>query len=388
MRGSEASNNALDQTAGSHSLAAAGQRDRSPHRRPEHHGMAASRTGPREERTGGPTARKMRKSLLRHLALLLVLAVFALPLAVDAEQARKLPRLCFLTFDPGTTQQSRFNPFFHRLRELGHVDGRTIAIDYLSADGRGDRFPALAVECLRLQADIIVVTTTPAAQAAKNATRTIPIVMLPLGDPVGTGLVASLARPGGNVTGQTSMSPGLAAKRLALPREAVPRISRVLVLSYPEDPISALQIKELESAARSLGVRLLVLDIRTADDLPAAYDAGAKGRAEALLTTTASIFVAQRQRVVTLAAQHSLPGLYAYRAVVDSGGLMAYDSYTPDLLGRTAIYVDRILKGAKPADLPVEQPTKFELVINLKTAKALGLTIPRSVLARADQIIE
>lgn len=330
----------------------------------------------------------MRKCLLRHLALLLSLLVFALPLAVDAEQAGKRPRLCFLTFDPGTTPASRFNPFFQRLRDLGYVDGRTITIDYLSADGQGERFPALAVECLRLKADIIVVTTTPAAQAAKNATRTIPIVMIPLGDPVGTGLVASLARPGGNVTGQTFMASGLAAKRLALLKEAVPRISQVLVLTYLVDPIAAPQVKELESAARSLGVKLIVQDIRTADDLPAAFDAGIRGRAEGLLTTAESIFAVQSKRVVELAARHRLPGLYPYRVVVESGGLMAYDSYTPDLLGRTATYVDRVLKGAKPADLPVEQPTKFELVINLKTAKALGLTISPSLLLRADQVIE
>ena len=241
---------------------------------------------------------------------------------------------------------------------------------------------------MRLKPDAIVVTTTPAAQAVKDATRTIPIVMIPLGDPVGTGLVTSLARPGGNVTGLTFMASGLAAKRLEVLKEAVPRLSRVLVLSYLVDPIAAPQVKELESAARSLGVKLLVQDIRTGDDLPAAFHAGAKWRADGLLTTAESIFAAQRKRVVELAAQHRLPGLYPYRAAVDAGGLMAYDSYTPNLVAQTATYVDRILKGAKPADLPVEQPTKFELVINLKTAKALGLTIPPSLLLRADQVIE
>ena len=248
--------------------------------------------------------------------------------------------------------------------------------------------PTLAADCVRLKADVIVVTTTPGAQAAKNATRTIPIVLHALGDPVATGLVASLARPGGNVTGVTQMSSGLAAKRLELLKEAVPRVSRVLVLAYLVDPIAPPQVKELETAARSLGVKLLVQDIRTADDLPAAFDAGAKERAEGLLTTSASLFVVQRKRVVELAAQHRMPGMYPYRLVVDAGGLMAYDSYTSDLQARAATYVDKILKGAKPADLPVEQPTKFELIINLKTAKALGLTIPQSVLQRADQVIE
>jgi putative tryptophan/tyrosine transport system substrate-binding protein len=256
----------------------------------------------------------------------------------------------------------------------------------LSAEGRGERFANLADECLRLKAHVIVVTNNPAALAAKNATRSVPIV-IPLGDPVGTGLVASLARPGGNVTGHTFMASGLAAKRLGLLKEAVPRISRVLVISYPEDPIAAPQVRELETAARSLGVTLLVQDIRTAEDLPAAFDAGVRGRADGLLTTAESIFVVERQRVAELAARHSLPGLYPYGAVVESGGLMAYDSYT-HLLARTAVYVDRILKGANPAELPVEQPTVFELAINLKTAKALGLTIPPSLLLRADRVIE
>jgi putative ABC transport system substrate-binding protein len=212
--------------------------------------------------------------------------------------------------------------------------------------------------------------------------------MIPLDDPVATGLVASLARPGGNVTGQTFMASGLAAKRLGLLKEAVPRISRVLVISYLVDPIAAPQVRELETAARSLGVTLLVQDIRTAEDLPAAFDAGVRWRADGLLTTAESTFVVERQRVAELAARHSLPGLYPYGAVVDSGGLMAYDSYTPDLLARAAVYVDRILKGANPAELPVEQPTVFELVINLRTVKALGLTIPPSLLLRADRVIE
>jgi putative ABC transport system substrate-binding protein len=321
------------------------------------------------------------------LTVTLGLTLLAAPLAASA-QPGKIPRLCFLTFDPGTPQSSRFDVFFQGLRDLGYVDGQTISIDYLSAEGRGERFPALAVDCLRLKADIIVVTTTPAAQAAKNATRTIPIVMHSLGDPVATGLVASLARPGGNVTGTTLMASGLAAKRLGLLKEIVPRISRVLVLAYLVDPIAAPQVKELESAAHSLGITLLVHDIRTADDLPAAFDAGAKERAEGVLTTAESIFVAQRNRVVQLAAQHRLPGIYPYRLTVDAGGLIAYDSYTSDLQRRAAAYVDKILKGAKPSDLPVEQPTKFELIINLKAAKALGLTIPPSLLQRADEVIQ
>src|SRR2546422_6587647 len=298
--------------------------------------------------------------------------LLAVSLPAEA-QPRKIPRLCFLTFDPGTPQSTRFTPFFQGLRDLGYVDGRNIAIDYLSADGRSERFATLAADCVRLKANVIVATTTPGAQAAKNATRTIPIVLHALGDPVATGLVASLARPGGNVTGVTQMSSGLAAKRLELLKEAVPRISRVLVLSYLVDAIAPPQVKELETAARSLGVKLLVQDIRTADDLPAAFDPGVRERAEGLRATAERIFLAQRNRVVQLAAQHRLPGMYPYRPMVDAGGLMAYDSFTSTLQARTVTYVARILKGAKPSDLPVEQPTKFELIINLKTAKALGL---------------
>jgi putative ABC transport system substrate-binding protein len=324
----------------------------------------------------------------RRRFLLTSLAVVAAPLAVEAQPAKSIPRLCFLTFDPGTPQSSRFSPFFQGLRDLGYVDGQTISIHYLSAAGRGEQFPALAAECLRLKADIIVVTTTPAAEAAKTATQTVPIVMHSLGDPVGTGLVASLARPGGNVTGTTLLASGLAAKRLGLLKEIVPRLSRVLVLSYPEDPIAAPQVKALDSAAHSLGVKLLVHDIRTADDLPAAFDAGSREGAEGVLTTAESIFVVQRNRVVQLAAKHRLPGMYPYRLMVDAGGLMAYEAYTSELQRRAALYVDKILKGTKPADLPVEQPTKFELVINMKAAKALGLTIPPSLLLRADQVIE
>jgi putative ABC transport system substrate-binding protein len=325
---------------------------------------------------------------MRHSARSLILVILALLLPVEAQQAAAIPRLCFLTFDPGTLRSTRFGPFFQSLRDLGYEDGRTITIDYLSANGRAERFPALAAECLRLKANVIVVSTTPAAQAAKNATRTIPIVMLPLGDPVGTGLVDNLARPGGNVTGLSQMAPTLAAKRLALLKEAVPRTLRVLVLSYPLDPIAGLQIKELRTAARSLGVTLHVRDIRTADDFPAAFDAGAKDSADGLLTTIESIFAANRARVIELAAQHRLPAVYHLRLFVEAGGLMAYAASRPDLYARAAVYVDRILKGAKPADLPVEQPTKFELVINAKTAKALGLTIPQSLLFRADQVID
>ena len=313
------------------------------------------------------------------------------PLAVEAPQAGKIPRLCFLTFDPGTSRSpsTRFEAFFQSLPDLGYVDGKTLTLDYLSSTVRGEPFSALAAECVRLKADIIVASTTPAAQAAKNATHTIPIVMLALGDPVGTGLVDSLARPGGNVTGMSQMTSGLAAKRLELLKEVVPGISRVLVLSYLVDPIAPLQVKALKEAAPSLGVTLQIHDIRSADDLPAAFDAGAREHAQALLTTAESIFRVERARVTELSARHRLPAIYAYSSfVTEAGGLMAYDVDESDLHRRAATYVDKILKGARPADLAIQQPTKFQLVINLKAAKALAITIPRSLLLRADQVIE
>jgi putative ABC transport system substrate-binding protein len=309
------------------------------------------------------------------------------PLAAQA--SKNVPRLCFLTFDPGASRSTRFEAFFQGLRDLGYVDGQTINIDYLSADGRSERFLALAAECLRLQADIIAVSTTPAAQAAKDATQTIPIVMIALGDPVGTRLVDSLARPGGNVTGMSQMVSDLAAKRLELLKQAVPKVSRVLVLSYLTDPIAPPQVKALKEAAGPLGITLQIQDIRTADDLPAAFDAATREHADGLITTAESIFVAERARVSELAARYGLPAMYPYSIqVTDAGGLMAYDTDFPDLLSRAASYVDRILKGARPSDLAVQQPTKFALVINLRTAKALGLTISESFLQRADQLVE
>ena len=310
------------------------------------------------------------------------------PFSARAQQSRKTPRLCFLTFDPGTLETTRFKPFFQALRDLGYVDGQTITIDYLSANGQGERFPDLAADCVRLEADAIVVTTTPAAKAAKAATATIPIIMYPLGDPVVTGLVASLNRPGGNVTGLTFMASGIAAKRLALLKEVVPKITSVLVLSYRVDPISGPQLDELETAAGSLGVKLLILDIRSADDIAAAFDAGVSEGVEGVLTTAESIFAAQGKRVVQLALEHKLPGMYPYRLMVEAGGLMAFDSYTSSFQAYTATYVDKILKGANPRDLPIERPTKFELIINMRTAKTLGLTIPQTLLATADEVLE
>jgi putative tryptophan/tyrosine transport system substrate-binding protein len=324
-------------------------------------------------------------------AFFAMLALLAAPSVSKGQQSKPIPRLCFLTLDPGTLQarSPRFDAFFQTLRELGYVDGQSINTDYLSAADHSERFPDLVGECLRRKADIIVPTTTPVAQAAKRATSTVPIVMIALGDPVGTGLVNSLALPGGNVTGMSFMVTELAAKRLELLKDAVPTISRVLVLTYLVDPIAPLQVKAMKEAAQSLGVTLLVHDIQSADDLPAAFDAGVGEGADGLIVTAESIFLIHRAEVGQLAARHRLPAMYALPTWVrDGGGLMAYSVAGFDVQRRTAAYVDRILKGAKPSDLPVEQPTKFELVINLKAAEALGLTIPPTLLARADEVIE
>jgi putative ABC transport system substrate-binding protein len=323
------------------------------------------------------------------LAFLAMLVLLAAPSVSESQQSKTIPRLCLLVFERYTLgKRPGLDAFLQTLRDLGHVDGRSFIIDYLSADERNEGFPTIAAECLRLKADVIATTTTPAALAAKKATRTIPIVMIAPGDPVGTGLVNSLAQPGGNITGTSQMIPELAAKRLQLLKEAVPGISRVLVLSYLVDPIAPLQVKAMKEAAQSLGVTLQVHDIQAADDLPAAFDAGVGDGADGLIVTAESIFLIHRARVNELAARHKLPAMYAAPTWVRDGGLMAYSVAGFDVQRRAATYVDRILKGAKPSDLPVEQPTKFELVINLKAAEALGLTIPPTLLARADEVIE
>jgi len=325
----------------------------------------------------------------RKFITLLGVAAMAWPLVANAQEPKKIPHLCFLTFDPGTLQSSpRFGVFFNSLRDLGYVDGQTIVIHYLSADGKDDRFPALASECLRLKADIIAVSTTPAAQAAKRATRTVPIVMIALGDPVGTGLVESITRPGGNVTGMSQMVPELSAKRLELLKEAVPKISRVLVLSYLSDPIAPLQVAALDKVAPSLGVTLFVRDIRSSADIAPAFDAGVSEHVDGVIMTAESVLVVHGAQISEFAARLRLPAVYPYVIQAKAGGLMAYEATTPELHKNAALYVDKILKGAKPSDLPVQQPTKLSLAINLKAAKALGLAVPPSLLARADEVIE
>ena len=324
----------------------------------------------------------------KFITLLGCAAAWLLVVAPPAGAAQKLPRLCFVTFDAGTLQTNRFGVFFNRLSDLGYVDSKTIAIDYLSADGRGDRFSGLAEECLRRDADVIAVSTTPAAKAAKAATSTIPIVMLGLVDPTESGLVASLARSGGNITGQSTPASELGAKRLQLLTELLPGLKRVRVLFYPADPIDAPQIRKLKQAAGTLGLTLQLREIRSAEDFPSAFEDQGNEPAQALLTTAESIFIVNRSRIIELAMQHRLSAVYPFVDSAREGGLMSYSADGAEMLRGAAGQVDRILRGAKPADLPVEQPTKFSLGINLKTAKALGLTVPHSLLARADEIIE
>jgi putative ABC transport system substrate-binding protein len=278
--------------------------------------------------------------------------------------------------------------FRQGLRELGYVEGRNLTIEYRWAAGKEERLPELAAELVRLKVDIIVASATPTIVAAKRATSTIPIVMAAVGDPVGSGLVASLARPGGNVTGLTLMSTELAGKRLQLVRELLPKATRVAVLAYRGPSGTLLFLEQMRAAAQQTGVQLVVQEVSEAGELRGAFAAMQRERAQALIVQVSPLTREHRRQVEELAAQHRLPAMYEVRLFVESGGLMSYGPNLPEMFRRAALYVDKILKGAKPGDLPVEQPSKFELVINLKTAKALGLTIPESLRFRADEVIQ
>jgi putative tryptophan/tyrosine transport system substrate-binding protein len=313
--------------------------------------------------------------------------LFAAPLAAEAQPAGKV--YCIGVLEPTSMALNAANldAFRQGLRELGYVEGRNMRIEYRSADGRSERFPDLAAELVRLKVDVILTRGTPAVMAAKNATGTIPVVMAASGDPVLSGIVSSLARPGGNVTGLSAVVVEVSGKRLELIREVAPGVSRVAALFNMSNPNDALQWKEIETAAPSLRVQLQLLDVRKPSDFAGAFDAAVKGRAGALVVGLDALTWANHRPIVDLAAKHRLPAIYGGREFVNAGGLIAYGVSYPHLYHRAANFVDKILKGAKPADLPVEQPSKFELVINLKTAKALGLTIPQSLLQRADEVI-
>jgi len=313
--------------------------------------------------------------------------LLATPLVAKAQQAGKVWRIGVLSPGPST------GPFSsallqQSLRELGYVEGVNLAVEWRNAEGKMERFDALAADLVRLRVDVIVAMVPGATLAAKRSTASIPIVMVNTPDPVQLGLVASLGRPGGNVTGTTTLSADLSSKQLELLKEAVPRVVRIAVLWNPDNPWHPLALKGAEAAARSLAVQLQILEARRAEEFDSAFEAMTRKRAGAVLVLADPLTAFHRTRLTALAIKRHLPGVFATRAYAEAGGLMSYWAHQADLDRRVASYVDRILKGAKPADLPIEQPTKFELVINLRTAKALGLTIPPSLLGRADDVIQ
>ncbi|MBI4607388.1 MAG: ABC transporter substrate-binding protein [Candidatus Rokubacteria bacterium] len=327
---------------------------------------------------------------LRTAALLIALGILLAPLAADAQPPARVARIGILWLNPLSATGHLLEAFRQGLRELGYVEGQNIAIEFRSAEGKLERLPDVAAELVRLKVDVIMTGTIPLIRAAQRATTTIPIVMGNSGgDPVRDGFVASLARPGGNITGLSLMAPELAGKRLQLLKEVVPKVSRVAVLWDPNGPgLGRNPFRDLEVAAQALGVELQSLEVRADDELEQAFQAATRGRAGAVMALTVLLIFRNRTRLVELAAKSRLPAMWGSREFVNAGGLMAYGTSIPDLYRRAAAYVEKILKGAKPADLPVEQPMRFEFVVNLKTAKALGLTIPQSILMRADQVIE
>jgi putative tryptophan/tyrosine transport system substrate-binding protein len=309
------------------------------------------------------------------------------PLAAGAQQSAKLPTIGFLGSTTSAAQSQLTAAFVQRLHELGWIEGRTVAIEYRWAEGRSERFAELAAEFVRLKVDVILVHNTPPLVAAKQATSSIPIVFATAADPVGTGVVASLARPGGNVTGLSSQQTDTTTKRLELLREIVPGLRRLAILANIDNSYVALEMREVEGATRTLGLETASSEIRRAEDIAPAFDR-LKGRAEALYVLPDPLLFANRIRINTLALGARLPTLHALREYVEAGGLISYGTNWPDQWRRAADYVDKILRGTKPGDIPVEQPTKFDLIINLTTAKALGLRIPESILLRADEVIE
>jgi putative ABC transport system substrate-binding protein len=321
--------------------------------------------------------------------LALLLGGLLSPVAAEAQPAATIARIGYLGRSPA-------NPHLHEaflqgLRDLGYVEGRNIVIEYRDAEGKIERLPALAAELVTLKVDVIVAADTPHALAARQATRTIPIVLTAAGDPVASGLVTSIARPGGNATGLTNLAPELVGKRLELLKQAVAGVSRVAVLWHPgaaDERTEKDMLKEAEVAGRALGVRLQFVEARGPAHFDGAFSDMTRARAGALAVLGSAMLFAERKRLVDLAAKNRLPAVYATREFVDAGGLMSYGPNVADLFRRAATYVDKILKGAKPGDLPVERPTKFEMVINLRVTKTLGLTIPQSLLERADHVVE
>jgi putative tryptophan/tyrosine transport system substrate-binding protein len=314
--------------------------------------------------------------------------LFALCLSAAAQQPKKIPRIGVLSGSSASTNTGRHEAFRQGLRGLGYVEGKNMIVEWRWADGKIANLPALAAELVRLKVDVIVTAGPQVTRIAKEATSTIPIVMAFDNDPVGSGHVASLARPGENITGLSTLSPELSGKQLELLKEVVPRLSRVGVLGTSTQPGYAQVAKEIAIAAEALGVTLQILDVLTPKDIETAFRNASKGHVEAVLVLASAVVAPRRTQIVDLAAKGRLPAIFPYLEYVEAGGLMSYGVQVNDLYRRAAIYVDKILKGAKPADLPVEQPTKFEFIINLKAAKQIGLTIPPNVLVRADKVIK
>ena len=314
--------------------------------------------------------------------------LFALCVSTHAQQPTKIPRIGLLFTATPSAAAARIEAFRQGLRELGYVEGKNILIEQRYAEGQLNHMNELAAELVRLKVDVIVTIGPAATRPAKEATHAIPIVMGVDDDPVGNGFVASLARPGGNITGLASLAPEIGGKQLELLKEIVPRLSRVAVLGTSTQPGNAQSLREAEVAAQALAVKLQYLDVLSPKDIEPVFRTASNGRAEAVLVLRASIFFSHRKQIVDLAAKRQLPAMYYTTEYVEEGGLMTYGVSITDLFRRAATYVDKILKGAKPAELPIEQPTKFELVINLKTAKQIGVIIPQKVLARADRVIK
>jgi ABC-type uncharacterized transport system substrate-binding protein len=316
--------------------------------------------------------------------------LFALCVSAEAQQPKKAHRIGFLLPGSPTSPAVRNNleAFRQGLRDLDYVEGQNITIEYRYAEGKSDRLPGLASELVRLKADLIVVASTPAALAAKNATKEIPVVFETIGDPIATGVVASFARPGGNITGVTMGGAELYGKRLELLKETIPKLSRAALLWNPTSKAGPLNLKETQAAAQALKLQIQSLEVRRPEDIEAAFDAATRAKTGAMMITQFPPVTTHRKAIVELAARHRLPVIYPEREWPDTGGLMSYGSNVDDTYRRLAVYVDRILKGAKPADLPVERSTKLELVINLKTANQIGLAIPPNVLARAERVIK
>jgi putative tryptophan/tyrosine transport system substrate-binding protein len=306
----------------------------------------------------------------------------------EAQQPKKVLRIGILFGGRPPAVSDRLEAFRQALNELGYVEGKNIVIEARYAEGKLDRLPALASELVRLNSDVIVTGGPQSTRSAKNATSTIPIVMGQDSDPVGSGFVASLARPGGNISGLSNFNAELGGKRLELLKEIVPKLSRMTVIGNSTEPANALFLKEAQLGAAALGIKLQYADVRGTKDLEAGFLEATKGRADAVLVLPASILFSQRTKIADLAAKRQLPAMYISREFVEDGGLISYGTSVPDLFRRAAIYADKILKGANPGDLPIEQPTKFELVINLKAAKQIGLAIPANILARADKVVK